>query len=141
MLHKPSFVEEEEGCDLEVVWLNQRFNHPSLNLIHPALQCVVPFEFVQHVGGDLEQWLLSLIVLPHTYSCTYFIHQKVETNKDSTGFEHRGVYTLFNEKTKVLEAPNFIFIFLLLLFFIYIFLYSWDGKVDMMGNLAGWRHE
>ena len=100
MLHKPSFVEEEEGCDLEVVWLNQRFNHPSLNLIHPVLQCVVPSEFVQHVGGDLEQWLLSLIVLPHTYSYTYFIHQKVETNKDSTGFEHRGVYTLFNEKKR-----------------------------------------
>jgi len=45
------------------------------------------------------------------------------------------------KKQEVLEAPNFIFIFLLLLFFIYIFLYSWDGKVDMMGNLAGWRHE
>ena len=100
MLHKPSFVEEEEEGDSEVVWLNQRFNHPSLNLIHPVLQCVVPSEFVQHVGGDLEQWLLSLIVLPHTYSCTYFIHQKVETNKDSTGFEHWGVYTLFNEKTR-----------------------------------------
>jgi len=26
-------------------------------------------------------------------------------------------------------------------YFIYIFLYSWDGKVDMMGNLVGWRHE
>ena len=121
MLHKPAFVEEEEGCDLEVVWLNQRFYHPSLNLIHPVLQCVVPSEFVQHVGGDLQQWLLSLIVLPHTYSYTYFIHQKVETNKDSTGFEHRGVYTLFNEKKReVLEAPNF-FIYLLLLLFIYIF--------------------
>ena len=54
MLHKSSFVDEEEGCDSEVVWLNQRFNHPSLNLIHPVLQCVVPSEFVQHVGGDLE---------------------------------------------------------------------------------------
>jgi len=65
----------------------------------------------------------------------------VETNNNSTGFEHRGVYTLFNEKKQeVLEAPNF-FIYLLLLLFIYIFLYSWDGKVDMMGNLAGWRHE
>jgi len=123
VLHKSSFVDEEEGCDSEVVWLNQRFNHPSLNLIHPVLQCVVPSEFVQHVGGDLEQWLLSLIVLPHTYSCTYFIHQKVETNKDSTGFEHRGVYTLFNEKKQeVLEAPNFILYFIIILFFsIYIF--------------------
>ena len=60
MLHKPSFVEEEEGCDLEVVWLNQRFNHPSLNLIHPVLQCVVPSEFVQHVGGDLERVVVEL---------------------------------------------------------------------------------
>ena len=65
----------------------------------------------------------------------------METNKDSTGFEHRGVYTLFNEKKgEVLKALNFIFIsFLFLLFFI--FLYYWDGKVDMMGNLAGGRHE
>jgi len=133
VLHKPSFVEEEEGCDLEVVWLNQRFNHPSLNLIHPVLQCVVPSEFVQHVGGDLEQWLLSLIVLPHTYSCTCFIHQnKMETNKDSTGFEHRGVYTLFNEKTKVLEAPNFILLLLLLLlFYLYFFVFlGWQSGHD-----------
>jgi len=74
-------------------------------------------------GVILNEWLLSLIVLPHTYSCTYFIHQKVETNKDSTGFEHRGVYTLFNEKKQeVLEAPNFfIYLLLLLLLFIYIF--------------------
>ena len=128
MLHKPLFLEEEEGCDSEVVWLNQRFNHPSLNLIHPVLQCVVPSEFVQHVGGDLEQWLLSLIVLPHTYSYTYFIHQKVETNKDSTGFEHRGVYTLFNEKKEVLEAPNFIFILLLLLL-LFVFL-GWQSGYD-----------
>ena len=94
MLHKPSFVEEEEGCDSEVVWLNQRFNHPSLNLIHPVLQCVVPSEFVQHVGGDLQQWLLSLIVLPHTYSytCLYSTkEQKVETSKDSAGCKYRGV--------------------------------------------------
>ena len=75
------------------------------------------------LGKILNEWLLSLIVLPHTYSCTYFIHQKVETNKDSTGFEHRGVYTLFNEKKQeVLEAPNFILYFIIILFFsIYIF--------------------
>ena len=55
MLHKPLFVEEEEEKgDSDVVWLNQRFNHHSLNLIRPVFQCVVPSEFVQHVGGDLE---------------------------------------------------------------------------------------
>jgi len=43
------------------------------------------------------------------------------------------------KKRELLKAPIF-FIYLLFLF-IYIFLYSWDGKVDMMGNLAGWRHE
>ena len=74
------------------------------------------------LGEILNEWLLSLIVLPHTYSCTCFIHQnKMETNKDSTGFEHRGVYTLFNEKKQeVFEAPNFIFIFLY--FFIFFFI-------------------
>jgi len=123
VLHKPSFVEEEEGCDSEVVWLNQRFNHPSLNLIHPVLQCVVPSEFVQHVGGDLEQWLLSLIILPHTYSCTYFIHQKVETNNDSTGFEHRGVYTLFNEKKeKCLKHQIFLYIYYYYYLYFFVFL-------------------
>ena len=39
-------VEEEEEGGSEVVWLNQRFNHHSLNQIHPVLQCVVPSEFV-----------------------------------------------------------------------------------------------
>ena len=92
----------------------------------------MPSEFVQHVGGDLEQWLLSLIVLPHTYSCTYFIHQKVETNKDSTGFEHRGVYTLFNEKKReVLEAPNFLYIYYYYyyLFIFFVFL-GWQSGHD-----------
>ena len=129
MLHKPSFVEEEEGCDSEVVWLNQRFNHPSLNLIHPVLQCVVPSEFVQHVGGDLEQWLLSLIVLPHTYSCTYFIHQKVETNKDSTGFEHRGVYTLFNEKKKCLKH-QILFLYYYYYYYYYFVFLGWQSGHD-----------
>ena len=46
----------------------------------------------------------------------------METNKDSTGFEHRGVYTLFNEKKQeVLEAPNFILYFIIILFFLFIF--------------------
>ena len=34
----------------------------------------------------------------------------VETNTDSTNFEHRGVYTLFKKKWEVLEAPDFIFL-------------------------------
>ena len=130
MLHKPSFVKEEEGCDSEVVWLNQRFNHPSLNLIHPVLQCVVPSEFVQHVGGDLEQWLLSLIVLPHTYSCTYFIHQKVETNKDSTGFEHRGVYTLFNEKNKKCLKHQILFLYYYYYYYYYFVFLGWQSGHD-----------
>ena len=57
VLHKPSFEEEEEEKgDSKAVWLNRRFSHPSLDLIHPVLQCVVPSQsgFVQHVGGDLE---------------------------------------------------------------------------------------
>ena len=122
-MHKSSFVEEEEEGDSEVVWLNQRFNHHSLNLIHPVLQCVVPSEFVQHVGGDLEQWLLSLIVLPHTYSCTYFIHQKVETNKDSTGFEHRGIYNLFNEKNKKCLKHQILFLYFFIIIVIFFYLY------------------
>ena len=73
MLHNPSFVEEEEECDSEVVWLNQRFNHPSLNLIHPVLQCVVPSEFVKHVGGDLERVVVELdSSLPHLFLYLFY---------------------------------------------------------------------
>ena len=57
----------------------------------------------------------------------------METNKDSTGFEHRGVYTLFNEKKgEVLKALNFIFIsFLFLFFYFYFFvLLGWQSGHD-----------
>ena len=85
MLHKPSFVEEEEGCDSEVVWLNQRFNHPSLNLIHPVLHCVVLSEFVQHVGGDLERVVVELDSSPpHLFLYLSLLKKrktKVETKK------------------------------------------------------------
>ena len=68
----------------------------------------------------------------------------METNKDSTGFEHRGVYNLFNEKNKKCLKHQILFLYffiIIVIFSIYIFLYSWDGKVDMMSNLAEWRHE
>ena len=87
MLHKPSFVEkEEEKGDSEVVCLKQRFNHPSLNL-HPVLQCVVPSEFVQHVGGDLERLVVELESSPpHLFLYLFlFKKTKVETRRDSTG--------------------------------------------------------
>jgi len=81
VLHKPSFVEEEEECDSEVVWLNQRFNHPSLNLIHPVLQCVVPSEFVQHVGGDLERVVVELDSSPPHLFLYLFYSSKQNGNK------------------------------------------------------------
>jgi len=83
-------------------------------------------------GSRTSLHLVILRDLPHTYSCTYFIHQKVETNKDSTGFKHRGFYTLFNEKKEVLEAPNFIFIFIFFIFFyLYFFVFlGWQSGHD-----------
>ena len=84
MLHKPSFVEEEEGCDSEVVWLNLRFNHPSLNLIHPVLQCVVPSEFVQHVGGDLERVVVELDSSPPHLFLYLFYSSKQKWRQEGT---------------------------------------------------------
>ena len=85
MLHKSSFIEEEEAKgDSEVVWLNQRFNHPSLNLIHPVLQCVVPSEFVQHVGGDLERVVVELDSSPPHLFLYLFYSSKQKWRQEGT---------------------------------------------------------
>ena len=145
-LHIPSLKEEEARNEGSQWWLGRTKG----SAIPPWVPSVMFFIMLDHrccapYLGERSRTCLQLVIWrdlpPQLFLYLLYSNTKVETNKDSTGFEHRGVYTLFNEKTKVLEAPNFIFIFILLLFFIYIFLYSWDGKVDMMGNLAGWRHE
>jgi len=80
---------------------------------------------VQHVGREISnEFALGDFERspPHLFLYLLLFKRKtmVKTNKDSTGFEHRRIYTLFNEE--VLEVPNFIFILLLLLllFSIYI---------------------
>ena len=55
-----------------------------------------------------------------------------------------GVSKLYSKKGELLEAPDFIFIlvlFLFIIFFLFIYFLFCNGKVDMMGNLVGWRHE
>ena len=85
MLHKPLFVEEEEEkCDSEVVWLNQRFNHPSLNFILLVLQYVVPSEFVQHVGGDLERLVVELESSPPHLFLYLFYSSKQKWRQEGT---------------------------------------------------------
>jgi len=86
VLHKPLFVEEEEEKgDSEVVWLNQRI---SSILFFSALCHQNLCNMLREI---LNEWLLSLIVLPHTYSCTYFIHQNKSGDKKGLyRFEHRG---------------------------------------------------
>ena len=125
MLHKPLFVEEEEEKgDSEVVWLNQRI---SSILFFSAL---CHLNLCNMLGEISNEWLLSLIILPHTYSCTYFIHQKVETNNNSTGFEHRGVYTLFNEKNeKCLKHQIFLYIYYYYYLYFFVFL-GWKSGHD-----------
>jgi hypothetical protein len=86
VLHRPLFVEEEEEKgDSEVVWLNQRI---SSILFFSALCHLNLCNILREI---LNEWLLSLIVLPHTYSCTYFIHQNKSGDKKGLyRFEHRG---------------------------------------------------
>ena len=68
----------------ELVWLNQRFGHPSLVPICPVLQRVGPSMLCSMLGE--RSWVSLQLVsskdLPHTYSCTCFYSkekQKVET--------------------------------------------------------------
>jgi len=86
--------------------------------------------------------------LLHTYSCTYFYSKgKQRWKKKTLPVLNTGESKLYpNKKQELLEAPDFIYIFFVLLllllfsFHFFIFLF-WDGKVDMMGNLAGWSHK
>ena len=68
---------------------------------------------------------------------------KVET-KRALPVLNTGESKLYSKKGELLEVPDFIFIlvlFLFIIFFLFIYFLFCNGKVDMMGNLAGWRHE
>jgi hypothetical protein len=45
-VHKPSLKEEEGRGESEVVRLNQKFSHPSLDPMCPILPCVRPSDVV-----------------------------------------------------------------------------------------------
>ena len=123
MLHKPSFVEEEEGTEWNQRWFGRTsFDHPSLDFICPDLQRVGPSMMCNMLGERSRKSLQLLILrdLPHTYSCTYFYSKgntKVET-KRTLPILNTGESKLYsNKKWEVLEAPDIILFFYFFLFF------------------------
>ena len=146
-LHIPSLKKEEARNEGSQWWLVRTKG----SAIPPWVPSVMFFIMLDHrccapYLGKRSRTCLQLVIWrdlpPQLFLYLLYSNTKVETNNDSTGFEHRGVYTLFNEKKKYLKHQIlFLYFFFIIIFSIYIFLYSWDGKVDMMGNLAGWRHE
>ena len=78
---------------------------------------------------------------PHLFLYLFLFKRKTKVEKKTLPVLNTGESKLYpNKKQEVLEAPDFIYIFFVLLllfsFHLFIFLF-WDGKVDLMGNLAG----
>jgi hypothetical protein len=83
--------------------------------------------------------LVSLRDLPHTYSYTYFYSTKQIKggNKNSTGFEYREFKLLFTQGAWSESGASVSFCYY---FFCFLYLF-YHGRLGMMGNLAGWKHE
>jgi hypothetical protein len=107
--------------------MNQRFSHPSLNPFYLVLLCVRSSDVVQHVGGRsrMSLHLVSVIDLPHNYSCTYFYSKtKVETRKDSASFESPGSLNFVESRCKKFLKHLNLFIFINFIYFLYSFYYD-----------------
>ena len=92
MLHKPSFVEEGEGTEGSQRW----FGRTGGSAILLWVPFVLDHRCCATCWGERSRKCLQLVILrglPHTYSCTCLYSEKikVETRRDSTGFEHQGV--------------------------------------------------
>ena len=81
--------------------------------------------------GERSRIGLQLVIWrdlpPQLFLYLLYSNTKVETNNDSTGFEHRGVYTLFNQIIVLFGALIF-FIYLFNSIFLFFYMASWyDG--------------
>jgi len=118
----------------ELVWSNQRFSHPSLHPVGPVLQHARPTILCNMLEerSQMILQLVSLIDLPHTYSCTYFYSTKQRWKQARTlPVVNTGESKLL--LNKYLKS-------LILFHFNLLFMFFYHGKLGVMGNLAGWKH-
>ena len=102
--------------------------------VGPSVSCVML--------GERSQVSLLLVLLrdlPHTYSCTCFYSTKQMSKQTRTlPVVNTGESILL--LNKYLKKPKF------LLFYVYFLFYSFvlcffHGKLGLMGNWAGWKHD
>jgi len=112
---------------------------PIKSCLGRAVRCW-SVDVVRHVGGEISSEIspCALRDLPHTYSCTCFYSTKQRWKQART---LPVVNTGESKLLLKLKKPKFLlFCFLVILFF-YCFYIFFHGKLGMMGNLAGWKHD
>jgi len=136
-LHIPSLKEEEARNEGSQWWLGRTKG----SAIPPWVPSVMLFIMLDHrcrapYLGKRSRTCLQLVIWrdlpPQLFLYLLYSNTKVETNNDSTGFEHRGVYTLFNEKKeKCLKHQIFFYIYYYYyyLFIFFVFL-GWQSGHD-----------
>ena len=118
---------------LELVWLNQRFVHPSLVPISPVLQLVGSSMLCNMLGerSCMSLQMVSLKDLPHTYPCTYFYSKGRQYKQELYRFWITGESNFYwGTVHEMLKCLSFILLlFSLYNFFIFLFI---------MANYACW---
>ena len=89
---------------------------------------------MRHVGGEISSEFspCALRDLPHTYSCTCFYSTKQRWKQART------LPVVNIGESKVL-LEKYLKRLIFILFYCLCFFYH--GKLGMMGNLAGWKHD
>ena len=102
---------------------------------------------MRDVGGEISSEFApcALRDLPHTYSCTCFYSTQQRWKQARTlPVVNTGESKLL--LNKYLKKPKFLLFyvyFLVIFYFLFYCLYGFvfNGKLGVMGNLAGWKHD
>ena len=103
----------------------------------PLMLCVMLGE-----RSQVSFLLVLLRDLPHTYSCNCFYSTKQRWKQARTlPVVNTGESKLL--LNEYLKKPKFLLFcsFLVIFYFFILLLLFFHGKLGMMGNLAGWKHD
>jgi len=101
-------------------------------------------------GGEISNELQLVILrdLPHTYSYTYLCSKENKSgNKGLCRFWMPGSLNFIESEKVIIWSTKFYFILLMFIFYIFYIFYFilsflfFHGKLNMIDNLRGWRHE
>ena len=126
----------------EVIWSNQRFNHPSMDSFCPDLQRIGP-SMMCNMLGERSRKSLQLVILrdlPHTYSCTCFY------SKGKQRWKQQGLYQFWTpgnlnfiqiKSEKCLKHQFFLFFLRIRAISRQCFVY--DRKLDHVGSSCSYH--